>query len=128
MKLRPAVCLDCIAGDVTGEMLQYLGFGSTLILYGLLSEKKSGNIEPIAFIGKGQTIESFVLFTFLQGKTIFDMIELIIKVEAMYKKELKTEVQKEFGLHQLKEAIDYYQNNQTAGKILLKPNLTQARM
>ncbi len=128
MKLKPQVCLDCIAGDSTGEMLTYLGFGSTLILYGLLSDKKSGNIEPIAFIGKGQTIESFVLFTFLQGKTIFDMIELIIKVEAMYKNELKTEVQKTFGLHQIKEAMQFYQENQTAGKILLKPSQTLARM
>lgn len=42
-------------------MLNFMGFGSTLILYGLLSDKPAGGIDVIGFIGKGQTIESYVL-------------------------------------------------------------------
>lgn len=38
IQMKPSVCLECIAGQTTGEMLEYLGFGSTLILYGLLSD------------------------------------------------------------------------------------------
>ena len=38
IQTKPSVCLECIAGQTTGEMLEYLGFGSTLILYGLLSD------------------------------------------------------------------------------------------
>lgn len=53
MKLKPSSCLECIAGETTGEMLEYLGFGSTLIIYGLLSEKPAGGIKVIPFIGKG---------------------------------------------------------------------------
>jgi len=78
----------------------------------------------IPFIGKAQKIESFLLGIELANKTIFQMLELIEKVEGMYKAELKTEVQKAFGLHQVQEAINYYMKNQTAGKILLKPSLT----
>jgi hypothetical protein len=33
-------------------MLDYMGFGSTLILYGLLSEQPAGGIKTIGFIGK----------------------------------------------------------------------------
>lgn len=51
-KLKPSSCLECISGDTTGEMLDYLGFKSTLILYGLLSDKPAGNISVIQFIGK----------------------------------------------------------------------------
>jgi NADPH:quinone reductase-like Zn-dependent oxidoreductase len=65
-KLKPSTCLECISGEVTGEMLEYLGFKSTLILYGLLSDQPAGGIKTIPFIGKAQTIESFLLFTFLQ--------------------------------------------------------------
>jgi len=61
IKLRPKVCLECIAGEMTGQMLNFMGFGSTLILYGLLSDKPAGGIDVIGFIGKGQTIESYVL-------------------------------------------------------------------
>ena len=46
-KEKPMACLECIAGDTTGEMLSYIGFGSTLILYGLLSDKPAGNINVI---------------------------------------------------------------------------------
>ena len=44
--------MECISGDVTGEMLDYMTFGSTLILYGTLSEKPAGGINTIGFIGK----------------------------------------------------------------------------
>jgi len=44
-KLKPEVCFECISGNTTGEMLDYMGFGSTLILYGLLSEQPAGGIR-----------------------------------------------------------------------------------
>ena len=67
-KLKPSTCFECISGNTTGEMLEYLGFGSTLILYGLLSDQPAGGIKVIPFIGKAQTLESFLLSTFLATK------------------------------------------------------------
>jgi hypothetical protein len=32
---------------------------------------------------------------------------------------------KEFGLHQIKEAISFYKDNMTDGKVILKPSLTE---
>ena len=52
MKLKPDLCFECISGTTTGEMLDYMGFGSTLILYGLLSEQPAAGIKTIGFIGK----------------------------------------------------------------------------
>jgi hypothetical protein len=52
LKVKPSTCLECISGDTTGEMLEYLGFKSTLILYGLLSDMPAGGIKTIPFIGK----------------------------------------------------------------------------
>lgn len=52
MKLKPDLCFECISGTTTGEMLDYMGFGSTLILYGLLSEEPAAGIKTIGFIGK----------------------------------------------------------------------------
>jgi hypothetical protein len=42
-----------------------------------------------------------------------------MKAEPLMKSDLSTVVQKAFGLHQINEAIEYYQKNQTAGKVLL---------
>jgi NADPH:quinone reductase-like Zn-dependent oxidoreductase len=42
----------------------------------------------------------------------------------MIRNELKTTINAKYGFHQIKEAIEFYMKNQTAGKILLKPSLT----
>ena len=51
-KNRPSTCLECIAGETVGHILECMGFASTLILYGLLSDKPAGGIQTISFIGK----------------------------------------------------------------------------
>ena len=101
MKLRPSVCLECISGDMTGNILEFMGFQSTVLLYGLLSDKPAGNINTIGFIGKAQTIESFLLNNYLAKKTLTEYLEIVLKAEGMYRNELKTQVNARYGLHQI---------------------------
>ena len=61
LKFKPRVCLDAIADEVTGHMMNFLNFSGVVILYGNLSEKPSGGINTIGFIGKNLTLESFNL-------------------------------------------------------------------
>ena len=65
IKHKPQACLEAISGKTTGMMLEFMGFGSTLIVYGLLSDLPAGAINSINFIGKAQTIESFLLTNWL---------------------------------------------------------------
>jgi len=106
-------------------MLDFMGFESTLILYGLLSELPAGGIKTIGFIGKAQTIESFLLTNFLIKKTLTEYIEFVLRAEPLFTSDLATTVQKRYGLDQIEDAIKYYMANQTAGKVLLKPDLTE---
>jgi len=71
-------------------MLEFMGFKSTLILYGLLSDKPAGNINTIGFIGKSQTIESFLLPNWLTTKSLSQHFEIVMKAEALYKTVLST--------------------------------------
>lgn len=91
-KLKPSTCLECIAGDTMGTMLEFMGFGATLILYGLLSDKPAGNINTIGFIGKDQTIESFLLFAYLSKKSMTEHLAILMKAESLYSSILKTQV------------------------------------
>lgn len=84
MKLKPTVTLECIAGDMVGEMLDFMGFNTTVIIYGMLSEKNAGGIKPVAFIGKNQRIEAFLLSHVLAPMSMFQFLDLIMKVEKMY--------------------------------------------
>ena len=85
-----------------------MGFGTTLILYGLLSDKPAGGIDVIGFIGKNQTIESFLLNNFVMKKSLAEHFEFILRALPLYTTDLSTTVQARFGLHQIKEAIDFY--------------------
>ena len=91
-QMKPSVCLECIAGQTTGEMLDYLGFGSTLILYGLLSDQPAGGIKTINFIGKNQTLEGFLLFVYLNKLTNEGFADVINRAKSMYKNELRTSI------------------------------------
>jgi len=124
MQIKPSVCLECISGETTGEMLEYLTFGGTLMLYGLLSEKPAGGIDTIGFIGKSLTIESYLLTNHIAQMPLSKYLEFVLKAEPLYRTALSTTVNARFGLHQITEAIEFYQKNQTAGKILLQPELT----
>ena len=46
------------------------------------------------------------------------------KAGGMFGNELKTTIHKRFGLHAIKDAIETYKANQSAGKILLQSELT----
>jgi hypothetical protein len=90
LKLKPTACLECVAGETTGEMLRFMNFGSTLILYGLLSEKPAGGIHTIEFLGKNQTIESFLLTYYLANKPPAEYVEFIGRAEALYDSDFAT--------------------------------------
>ena len=60
-KLKPTGFLDAVSGDMLGEIMNFLSYGGTCIVYGLLSEKPGGNINNFAFIGNNLKIESFIL-------------------------------------------------------------------
>ena len=125
LKTRPTVCLECISDSMTGLMMDFMGFETTVILYGLLSDKPAGGINTIGFIGKKMTLESYLLTNDLARMTLAQYMELVLRAEPLYRGDLSTVVQKRFGLHQIKEAVEFYMANQTAGKVLLQPHLTQ---
>jgi len=70
MKTQPSSCLECISGEMTGLMMEFMGFGSTVLLYGLLSDLPAGGINTIGFIGKNMTIESFLLTNYLMKMSL----------------------------------------------------------
>ena len=70
-----------------------------MILYGLLSGEPAGGIKTINFIGKAQTIESFLLTTFLMTLKPQEIQDIVKMTESMIRSELKTEVQARYGFH-----------------------------
>jgi len=123
-KLKPTTCLESVAGETTGQMLDFMGFRSTVILYGLLSDKPAGGINVISFIGKAQTVESFLLNVYMGTLNTEQLWGLMTKAQSLYSSTLSTVINARYGLHQIEDAIKFYLHNQTAGKVVIKPDLT----
>lgn len=92
MKVKPSVCLECISDTMTGLMMEFMGFNSTVILYGLLSDKPAGGINTIGFIGKNMTLESFLLTNELAKLSLSQYMELVLRAEPLYRGDLATVV------------------------------------
>ena len=97
-----------------------MGHGATCIVYGRLSGEKIGPINPVIFLFKAQKIEPFLLTYWIKDKPWYGKLKAINQSRRLWG---ITQVGKCFGLHQVNEAIEYYKNNMTAGKVYLKPSI-----
>lgn len=122
-ELNPTVALDAIAGEATGELLTFMGMGSTVIVYGLLSFQNSSNIDPIYLMGRDQKIEGFLLTHAFARKTPEALMAMMGKCIQLYKTHVNTEIHKRLGFDKIEEAREYYSKNATKGKVILKPSL-----
>ena len=64
-------------------MMEFLGFGSTVILYGLLSDRPAGGINVIEFIGKNMTLEGLLMSNFVDQMTLAQYIELVMRAYSL---------------------------------------------
>lgn len=91
---KPTVCFDAVGGPTTGEMLTYMGSGSTLLIYGALSGKPCSGIDALMMITQGMSIEGFWLNTFLEGFAAKPELreEFIQKVMPLYQDILASKI------------------------------------
>ena len=58
--------------------MEFIGFESTMIIYGLLSDQHTGGINTLSFLGKNQRIEAFLLWPYMHRKNFAEKIELML--------------------------------------------------
>jgi len=76
-KFKARVCLECVAGDITGRILSQMPSKSISILYGALSQQDLCSIDPLLMIGRDQRIEGWILGKFLKTKGIFGLLSFM---------------------------------------------------
>jgi len=79
----------------------------------------------MAFLGKNMKLEAFLLNHLLFPMTLLEYAQFVMEVEPLYKTMLTTTINARYGLHEMNEAMAFYAANQTAGKILIRPDLTK---
>ena len=114
--------MECVAGPVVGQIADALMPKSTIISYGNLSEQKISGISAMKIIGLELRLEGFLLPYWLREKSTWALMSIMKQSKALLD---EVKVFKEYGFHQIKEAVEEYKANMSAGKIMLKPSLTQ---
>lgn len=119
-KLEATVLLDAVAGELSFQILAALPYGSKMISYGALSEQ-SIPVNAGLMIFQNKKIEGFWLSSWIYNKGYQNVIELAQKAQKYLKTDLRTEIKRKFLIEEGYQALDYYKNNMTGGKILIVP-------
>lgn len=117
-QLKATLILDPVGGEQTKQLLQAAPSGSTVVAYGSLSGRKVDKAPGISS-EPSKHVVGFYMPDWLAKKNILQLLWNLKRVQRLAMKELKTDIQKRFRLSEVQEALELYQMNPTAGKVLL---------
>jgi NADPH:quinone reductase-like Zn-dependent oxidoreductase len=121
-ELGATCALDAVGGTLTQRMLAVMPRGSTAVVYGLLSGEPP-RASATALIFENKRIEGFWLTEWIMAKSMPDQLRVGFMAQRMLKHELKTPVRAALPLDEHATAFRLYEQEPSAGKVLLLPGL-----
>ena len=123
-RLQATAAFEAVAGEMTGTVHNALPPGSTVYLYGALSESPCGNIDPVELIFHQKTVTGFFLGHWLNDCGLLGRIRTARRVQQLVlDSRFHTEVQRKVSLDEVCDGLRQYVENMTAGKVLIVPGL-----
>lgn len=119
-KLDASLFLDAVGGLQSAKLLAAAPPRSTLIVYARLSGEAL-QADPGDLIRKDKRIMGFQLGNWLETKGILFKLRFINQVKKQLNGALSSRVNQEYAMTEVEEAIAYYREHMSQGKILLKP-------
>jgi NADPH:quinone reductase-like Zn-dependent oxidoreductase len=121
-EFNATIAFDAVAGDTAGMILNAMPPGSELVIYGGLSGKPVGLINPLDIIFKSKTVRGFNLgdWKLEIGEEKFGEISGKLQ-ELLYKRVIYTRIQCAYSLDEVQQGLEQYIRNMSAGKILFQP-------
>jgi NADPH:quinone reductase-like Zn-dependent oxidoreductase len=120
--LHAGIAFDAVAGDGSGLMLNSMPPGSELIIYGGLSGKPAGTLNPLDIIFKSKSVRGFNLGDWKQevGEKYYSDASAELQ-QLIADRVLFTRIRGTYPLGEIQVAMEKYIRNMSAGKILLRP-------
>jgi NADPH:quinone reductase len=120
-RLQATLVLEAISGEFTQRLIDASPDGSLILMYSNLSDAPA-QILPSSLWLHNRRVEGFYLGTWAAGKSLPKILNITRKVQKLANVELTTTFQKRLPLSAAQEGLELYQQNMTAGKILLVIN------
>ena len=121
-KLGATAAFDAISGDTTGVLHNALPRGSTVFVYGALSEEPCSKIDPVELIFQGKTVTGFYLGNWLRRCGAIRVLRAASRVQRMIiEGRIETTIQRRLRLEEAADGLKQYVSNMTEGKVLITP-------
>jgi NADPH:quinone reductase-like Zn-dependent oxidoreductase len=117
-ELEASLFFDAVTGEETNKIIHAAPKNSKVMLYANLSDEQF-SIDSREILQKNITINGFFLGNWTSEQNILKTLASINKAKKLLKNELHTSVQQTFAIDQVNEAIEFYKNNMSKGKVLL---------
>jgi NADPH2:quinone reductase len=118
--LSATLCLDCVGGNLTGNMLNAMPNNSTLVVYSSLESEVLQDVNGIFLRRKNQIIRGFILYHWWGSLTDDERENYKKFVVENFPKIFHTKIGIIKSMDDVKECFKYYQNNLSGGKSILK--------
>jgi NADPH:quinone reductase-like Zn-dependent oxidoreductase len=118
-ELRASLVLDAVTGSQSSILLDAAPEGSTLLAYARLSGDPI-LADPGSLIQEEKKIQGFQLGNWLHTKGLLFKLRFISRVRKFLDNELSSKINRTYPLERTEEAIAYYREHMSAGKIVLK--------
>jgi NADPH2:quinone reductase len=119
--LKATLILDAICGEFTQKLIDAAPDGSLILLYSNLSREPS-RISPHSLWNHNIRVEGFYLGVWAEKQNLLKILSLSQEVQKLAGTDLRSSIFKRLPLSSVQEALDMYQKNMTAGKMLLVIN------
>jgi NADPH:quinone reductase-like Zn-dependent oxidoreductase len=121
--LQATAAFEAVAGEMTGTVLNVLPEGSTVYVYGALSEEACDNIDPIELIFRRKTVTGFYLGAWLQERGALGVLRAASRAQKMLiDGRIETKVQRTVSLEEAVAGLRQYVDHMTDGKLLIMPH------
>lgn len=114
-----SVAFDSVGGSFSKTLLMALPPNGELIVYGNLSGEAPVTDHRV-LVMEGKKISGFFLGTWSKNRNLFKTISQLRAVNKMLKSDLSINVRGRFSLEEIPQALELFNENMTAGKLLLK--------
>ena len=96
--------------------------GSTVYVYGALSEAACDNVDPIELIFRSKTVTGFYLGVWLRERGSLDVLRAASRAQKMLiDGRIETKVQRTVSLEEAVDGLRQYVDHMTDGKLLIMP-------
>jgi NADPH:quinone reductase len=118
-RLKATLFFDAVGGNDTSVFCDVSPKGSHIVLYANLSEEPF-TAYPRQILQNDKVIRGFSLGSFLQGKTLFQKLQIINQMKKLTDTALYANIHHTYSMLQANQAISDYKENMSRGKALIR--------